>query len=161
MFQYWWVFTSFKVNKSYRTLLSEYESWFKLKTIYECLFSETEQTFFSRTAGTISTKLGIQHPWMIGIQDSRSPVLSQRGDDKERAKIRWRNWNTLFPNQWTNIDQTWHTSSLDEGNSGLFKWSEGCLSFQRGDNKEQSKIYWRNIKKCNNIVIWNCTLSDL
>lgn len=84
-----------------------------------------------------------------------------RGDDKVIAKIHWRNCNTLFQNQWTNIDQTWHTASLDEGNSGLLKWSEGSRSFPRGDNKEQSKIYWRNIKKCNNIVIWKCTHFDL
>ena len=45
--------------------------------------------FFSRTTGTVSTKLGTKYPWVKGIQvcSNEGPRPSQRGDNWEIIKI--------------------------------------------------------------------------
>ena len=48
--------------------------------------------------------------------------------------------NLLLKNHWANFNQTWHKSSLCEGDSSLFKWK--ALPFGRGDNYKIVKIHW-------------------
>ena len=44
--------------------------------------------FFFRTTGSISTKLGTKHPWVMGIQVclNEGPLLFPRGDNYGIAK---------------------------------------------------------------------------
>ena len=59
--------------------------------------------FFSRTTGSISTKLGTKHLWVKGIQVSSNegPRPFPRVDNYKLAKIHWRN----IQNQWANFNQ--------------------------------------------------------
>ena len=73
--------------------------------------------FFSRTTGSISTKLGTKHPWMIGIYfcSNEGPCSFPRVDNNKLAKIHWRTlknffWRTTGPN-----NQTWHIAFLGMG----------------------------------------------
>jgi hypothetical protein len=45
--------------------------------------------FFSRTAGSILTRLGTNHPWVKGIQvcSKEGDSFSPRGNNGERVKI--------------------------------------------------------------------------
>ena len=49
--------------------------------------------FFSRTTGTISTKLGTKYSWVKGIQvcSNEGPCPYPRGDNYKTTKIHWRN----------------------------------------------------------------------
>ena len=54
-----------------------------------CLYIVHTFTFFSRTTGPISIKLGTKHPWVEGIHVSSNEErrLFLRGDNNELAKI--------------------------------------------------------------------------
>ena len=52
--------------------------------------------------------------------------------------------NLLLRNYWTNFNQTWHKTSLGEGDSSLLK--RRTTSFPRGDYYEIAKIHGRNLK---------------
>ena len=75
--------------------------------------------FFSRTTGTISTKLGTKHPFVKGIQINsyERSRLYLRGYKKTLTKLK----NILLKNHKTNFNQTWHYASSGKGNSILFK----------------------------------------
>jgi hypothetical protein len=45
----------------------------------------------------------------------------------------------LLQNRWANFNQTWHKSSLGEGNSSFSK--EGDIPSPRGDNSKRVKIH--------------------
>ena len=49
--------------------------------------------FFSRTTGSILTKLGTKHPWVKGIQvySNEGPRPFPRADNYEIAKLHWQN----------------------------------------------------------------------
>ena len=84
-----------------------------------------KKIFFSRITGPISTKLGTKHPWVKGIKfcSNEGPRPFPRGDNYEISKIPWQNLtNLLLKNHLTNFNQTFHSASLGEGDSGLFKW---------------------------------------
>jgi hypothetical protein len=73
---------------------------------------------FSRTTGHISIKLVTNHPWVKGIQicSIKGPGPLQRGANHKNVKLGWGHLKN-----WANFDQTWHKSSLGEGDSSLFK----------------------------------------
>ena len=50
----------------------------------------------------------------------------------------------LLQNHWVTFNQTWHKSSLGEGDSSLLK--RRTTSFPRGDYYEIAKIHGRNLK---------------
>jgi hypothetical protein len=55
------------------------------KTIFACV--HIEKKMFSRTSRPISIKLGTNHPWKKGIQNStnKGPGLLQRGDNHKNG----------------------------------------------------------------------------
>ena len=68
--------------------------------------------FFSRTTVPISTKLGIKHSWLKGIQvySNEFPNTCQRGDNSE---------NILTTFLRVNFTLTWHKASLEDGYSSF------------------------------------------
>jgi hypothetical protein len=50
-----------------------------------------KKKIFSRTSRPISIKLGINHPWVMGILNSsnKGPGPPQREDDYKNAKMGW------------------------------------------------------------------------
>jgi hypothetical protein len=50
-----------------------------------------KKIFFSRTSRPISTKLGLNHPWVKGILNcsSKGPGPLQRGDNLKNATMGW------------------------------------------------------------------------
>jgi hypothetical protein len=50
----------------------------------------------------------------------------------------------LLQNHYTNFNQTWHKSSLGEGDSSVFKGRDGPSP--RGDNSKRVKIHWKFLK---------------
>ena len=68
------------------------------KKLWKCIITklrkihwQIKKIFFSRTAGQISTKLGVNHLWVKGIQVCSNKGLCPipRGDNSEIAKIHW------------------------------------------------------------------------
>ena len=58
-----------------------------------CLYTFLHMLPFSRTTGSISTKLGTKQNWVNGILvcSNKGPRTLSRGDNHEIAKIHWRN----------------------------------------------------------------------
>jgi hypothetical protein len=50
-----------------------------------------KKIFFSRTSWPISIKLGINHPWVMGIINcsNKGPGFLQRGDNHRNAEMGW------------------------------------------------------------------------
>ena len=98
-------------------------------------------TFFFRTTGPISTKLGTKHPWVMRTEVCSNEGLCPfpRGDNYKLVKIHWQNFkHLLLKNHLANFNQTWHKASFSDGD--LFKWRPH--PFPRGDDYEIAKIYW-------------------
>jgi hypothetical protein len=57
-----------------------------------------KKIFFSRTSRPISIKLGINHPWVKGIQNCTNQRLGpfQRGDNHKNAKMGWGHLKIFF-----------------------------------------------------------------
>jgi hypothetical protein len=80
--------------------------------------------FFFRTSKPNSIKLGTNYPWVKGIQVSsnKGPSPLQRGDNHKNVKMGWGHLKIFFSRTTELIfNQTWHKSSLGEGDSSLFK----------------------------------------
>jgi hypothetical protein len=45
----------------------------------------------------------------------------QRGDNHKNVKMGWGHLKIFSRNNWANFNQTWHKSSLGEGDSSFFK----------------------------------------
>ena len=60
---------------------------------------------FSRTTGSISTKPGVKHPWMMGILivSNERPGLFPRGDNYEIALTKFK--NLLPQNYWAKSNE--------------------------------------------------------
>jgi hypothetical protein len=76
---------------------------------------------FSRTSKPNSIKLGTNHPLIKGIQvcSNKWPGLLQRGDNHKNGVGSFQNF---LQNHKANFNQTWHKSSLGEGDISLLKW---------------------------------------
>ena len=104
--------------------------------------------FFSRTTGSISTKLGTKHLWVKGIQvhSNEGPCSLLRGDNYEIAKIHWQNFKIYFSRTTGPI-----LTKLGTKNScvkGIQVCSNvGPCPFLRGDNYEIAEIQWILLKK--------------
>ena len=105
----WWVF--FLPNSPYDIIIALSKCVYWLERVSQMsdvahvplVFSSPElkaQVSFSdhlssvrRTTGPISTKLGIKHPWVKGIQvcSNDGPRPLPRGDNYEISKIHWQN----------------------------------------------------------------------
>ena len=58
--------------------------------------------------------------------------------------VHFSHFHLLFQNHWINFNQTWHKTSLSEGDSSFFKWR--ARPFPRVENYKLAKIHWRNLK---------------
>ena len=76
-------------------------------------------TFFSRTTGPISTKLGTKRPWVKDIQNylNEDPRPYPRGDNSENTPMKFK--NQLLLNHLANFNQTYHKPSLGVGDSSF------------------------------------------
>jgi hypothetical protein len=63
------------------------------------------------------------YPWVKGIQvcSNKGPGSLQSGDTGNHKNGVGSFKNLLLQNHWANLNQTWHKSSLHEGDSILFK----------------------------------------
>jgi hypothetical protein len=79
--------------------------------------------FFSKTTKPILSRLGTNHSWGEGILNcsNEGDCFSPRGDNSKIVKNSEILKNLLLQNQLANFNQTWHKSSLGEGDSKLFK----------------------------------------
>jgi hypothetical protein len=103
--------------------------------------------FFSRTTGSILTRLGTNHPWLEGIQVSTNEgdKTSPRGDNSERVKIHL-NFLKIFSSK-TSIQ-----NSIKLGTN--YPWMKGnqvCSNkgpapLQRGDKHKNVKIGCDHLK---------------
>ena len=59
---------------------------------------ETLKIFLLSTTGSISTKLGTKHPWVMGIQffSNEGPRPFPRGDNYEIVKMYWQTFKVIF-----------------------------------------------------------------
>ena len=71
-----------------------------------------------------------KHPCEKGIQFwfKWRPLPFSKGDNYEISKIHWQIKKPFLQNCWANFNQTWHKSTVGEGNSSLFKWRPPSLS---------------------------------
>ena len=94
--------------------------------------------FFSRTNGTISTKLGTKHFWVKKIQicSNEGPWPFPRGDSYEIRKIHWRILKKFFSRR---TNYPWVKGIQVCSN-------EGTPLFLRRDNFKIVEIHWRNFK---------------
>ena len=58
--------------------------------------------------------------------------------------VNFSHFQHLLQNHWTNFNHTWHETSLGGVDSNLFKWR--APPFERGDNSERVKLYWKYFK---------------
>ena len=87
-----------------------------------------------------STKFGISHPWVKGIQvcSNEGSFPFPRGDNYKLVKNTLMKFKIhLLRNQWVNFNQILHKASLGEGCISLF--NEGPHIFPRVDNYKIAK----------------------
>ena len=113
--------------------------------------------FFYRPTGSISTKLGTEHPWVMKIKfcfffQMKDLVLFLRGDNNIRLNIYWQLFKNLRQNRWANFNQTWHKVFLGKGNSNLLHLR--AKHFSRGHNSNIGKIHWRLLRIFYSIITW-------
>ena len=77
---------------------------------------------FSRTPGSISSKLVTKTFWVKEIQVCSNKELCpfSKADNKEIAKIRWGQFINLLQNHHVNFNQTWHNASFGNRDSRGF-----------------------------------------
>ena len=96
--------------------------------------------FLPTIAGPISSKLGTNHLWVMGIlvYSNEVPCPFSRGDNDEIAKNTLMKFKkNLLQNHWANFNQTWHKASLGDG----FEFVQ-----MKGPTHEIAKIHWWNNK---------------
>jgi len=77
---------------------------------------------FSRTTGPISTTLGRNHAWEMGIQIVQIKGLAFLGLNNGQNNKNLINFkNLLFMNHWPECIGIWYGSFFGKGDSGLFK----------------------------------------
>ena len=108
---------------------------------------ELLKTFFSRTTGPFSTKLGTKYPWVKMIQvyfcSIEESCPSQSGDNCTIVIVEnfLKNFKSLLlQNNWVIFNQTWH-KALDS----IFLY-EGPTPSQRGYNYNIVKMHWHICK---------------
>jgi hypothetical protein len=65
-----------------------------------------------------SIKLGTHYLWVKEVCSNKGPGPLQRGDNHKNGVGSFKN---LLQNHWANFNQTWHISSLGEGDISLSK----------------------------------------
>ena len=78
----------------------------------------------SPESGPISTHLGIEYPWLTGIQvySNEGPIIFQGEIIMNFENTLMYLKNHLLQNHWVIFNPTLHKASLGVRNSGLFKW---------------------------------------
>ena len=100
---------------------------------------------FSAEPHSISTKLGIRHRWVNGIQicPNEDPRPFPSRDDNGKAKIYWRQF--LFCRTTVQIS-TKHGRKYCWVKRTQVCTNEATRHFPMGDHKGIVKIHWRNVK---------------
>ena len=130
-------------------------SWHSIKL--KLLFNwRNLKFFFSRTTGSISSKLGTKHPWVMGIQvcSNEGPCPFPIGDNYEIEKIHWQKFKIFFSR--TIVPISTKHGTKHPWVKGIQVWlNEGPHFFSRGDNYDIAKIHWRNFKIFLQCAIFN------